>query len=241
MQVSSSHERELNQANIPLTSTAFSAVSPHLTHHCGLISGSTMSLDRLNSKKTPTCMNTSLSLSFLHTFSRHTYRSEPPSNVPLFLCIGPSPLVLPEQLSWHGTSSFPASALTGLTHIGNRAHTLRPFPHLEPRAHIRDHTVVIHHFHKGQIVPHSTIVVIVVVCRSDFHGPRTKSHVDHIISNDWQLALTKWMEAEFPNQVLQGTRDEKGHKGFCHRKKGAWQDARRVKQDNPHCTASPED
>ena len=76
--------------------------------------------------------------------------------------------------------------------------------HLELLTDVSDVSIIVHHLNKGQVVPLTTLVVIMVVSRGDLDGSSAKRHIHHIISNNRKLSVAEWMEAVFPNQVLLG-------------------------------------
>ena len=76
--------------------------------------------------------------------------------------------------------------------------------HLKSRTDISNDACVADHLHKGQIVPLTTLVVVMVVGRGDFYRPCTKTHIHKTISDNRESPLAERMCAVLAYQVLWG-------------------------------------
>ena len=84
--------------------------------------------------------------------------------------------------------------------------------HLELRTHIGHTSVIVHHFHERQVVSLSTVIVVVVVCRCDLYSSCAELHINHLICDNGQLAVTEWMNTCLPYKML-GMRKKKWLRG----------------------------
>jgi len=63
-------------------------------------------------------------------------------------------------------------------------------------------SIIVHHLEDWQVVAASNLIVVRVVCRSDFYNAGTKFHIDIVITDNRNLTVDQRQDDGFANQLL---------------------------------------